>query len=97
MQKDSYINEIKINEAFTNILKLITVPEETKQLVIDGLKKVHAQQNSSYETQKKIIRKRIDKIDKMIKEVFESGLSGSSESLKLNIQEWETERRTLNS
>lgn len=64
-------------------------------MVIDGLRKVHAQQNSSYETQKKIIRKRIDKIDKMIKEAFESGLSGSSESLKLNIQEWETERRTL--
>lgn len=94
-KKDSYINEIKINEAFTNVLKLITVPEETKQLVIDGLRKVHAQQNSSYETQKKIIRKIIDKIDKMIKEAFESGLSGSSESLKLNIQEWETERRTL--
>ena len=93
-KKDSYINEIKINEAFTNILKLITVPEETKQLVIDGLKKVHAQQNSSYETQKKIIRKRIDKIDKMLKEAFESGF-GSSESLKSNIQEWETERRTL--
>ena len=31
----------------------------------------------------------------MIKEAFESGLSGSSESLKLNIQKWETERRTL--
>ena len=43
---------------------------------------------------KKIIRKRIDKIDKMLKEAFESGF-GSSESLKSNIQEWETERRTL--
>ena len=43
---------------------------------------------------KKIIRKRIDRIDKMIKETFESGF-GSSESLKLNIQEWETERRKL--
>ena len=47
------------------------------------------------ETNKKLLRKRIDKIDKTIKEVFESGMNKFSQSLQKNIEEWETERRKL--
>ena len=47
------------------------------------------------ETNKKLLRKRIDKIDKTIKEAFESGMHKYSQSLQKNIEEWETERRKL--
>ena len=44
---------------------------------------------------KKLLRKRIDKIDKIIKEAFESGMHRFSQSLQKNIEEWEIERRKL--
>ena len=47
------------------------------------------------ETNKKLLRKRIDKIDKTIKDAFESGMHKFSQSLQKNIEEWETERRKL--
>lgn len=47
------------------------------------------------ETNKKLLRKRIDKIDKAIKDAFESGMHRFSQSLQKNIEEWETERRKL--
>ena len=78
-----------------NILQHITIPEHVQELVINGLKKAHKEQNHDFEQQKKSIRKRIDKIDKTLKEVFESGMSKHSESLKKNIEKWELERRTL--
>ena len=37
------------------------------------------------ETNKKLLRKRIDKIDKTIKEAFESGMHKFSQSLQKNI------------
>lgn len=47
------------------------------------------------ETNKKLLRKRIDKIDKTIKEVFESGMHRFSQSLQKSIEEWELERKKL--
>ena len=47
------------------------------------------------ETNKKLLRKRIDKIDKTIKDAFESGMHKFSQSLQKNIEEWEAERRKL--
>ena len=47
------------------------------------------------ETNKKLLRKRIDKIDKTIKEAFESGMHRFSQSLQKSIEEWELERKKL--
>ena len=94
-KKGSYIRQEIIDEAFTNILKNITIPESVHELVINGLKEVHKQQNQDFEMQKKSIRKRIDKIDKTLKDVFENGFSKHDELMKKNIEEWEVERRTL--
>lgn len=47
------------------------------------------------ETNKRLLRKRIDKIDKTIKEAFESGMHRFSQGLQKNIEEWEAERRKL--
>ena len=94
-KKDSYIRQELIDEAFTNILKQITIPQSILELVANELKKVHKEQNQDFELQKKSIRKRIDKIDKTLKSAFESGMGQFSDSLKKNIEEWEIERRTL--
>ena len=40
-------------------------------------------------------QKRIDKLDKTIKDTFESGMYKFSQSLQKNIEEWEFERRKL--
>ena len=45
--------------------------------------------------EKVTFRKRIDKIDKAIKDAFESGMHKFSQSLQKNIEEWEAERRKL--
>ena len=66
-----------------------------QQLVIDRLKEVHKQQNQDFEQQKKHIRKRIDKIDKTLKSVFENGFNRHDNSMQKNIKEWEAERRIL--
>ena len=47
------------------------------------------------ETNKRLLRKRIDKIDKAIKEAFESGMHRFSQGLQKNIEEREQERRKL--
>ena len=39
------------------------------------------------ETNKKLLRKRIDKIDKTIKDAFESGMHKFSQSFQKNIEE----------
>lgn len=94
-KKYSYIRQEIIEEAFTSMLKQITIPKSVHELVIEGLKEVHKEQNKDFEKQKKHIRKRIDKIDNMLKEAFETGMSKVSESLRKNIQEWEVERIKL--
>ena len=45
--------------------------------------------------QKKSIRKRIDKIDKTLKSVFENGFNKHDETMMKNIEDWEVERKTL--
>lgn len=94
-KKGSYIRQEIIDEAFTNILKYITIPESVHELVIKGLKEVHEQHNQDFEQQKKSIRKRIDKIDKTLKSVFENGFNNHDEGMLKNIEEWKIERRTL--
>ena len=94
-KKGSYIRQEIIDEAFTSVLKQITIPENVHQLVIDGLKEVHKEHTKDYEMQKKSIRKRIDKIDKTIKSVFENGFNNHDEGMMKNIEEWKVERRTL--
>ncbi len=93
-KKSSYIREEVVEGTITEILKKITIPEATIELVQAGLKEIHKQEGSDYEIQKNNIRKRVDKIDKMIKDAFESGLS-QTESLKKNIKDWEAERKIL--
>lgn len=94
-KKGSYIRQELIDEAFTSVLKQITIPENVHQLVIDGLKEVHKEHTKDYEMQKKSIRKRIDKIDKTIKSVFENGFNKHDEIMMKNIEDWEVERKTL--
>ena len=45
--------------------------------------------------QKKSVRKRIDKIDKTLKSVFENGFNKHDETMMKNIEDWEVERKTL--
>lgn len=52
------------------MLKLITIPDDVLNMVYEGLKKIHKQQNKDMETNKRLLRKRIDKIDKAIKKSF---------------------------
>ena len=94
-KKGSYIRQELIDEAFTSVLKQITIPENVHQLVIDGLKEVHKEHTKDYEMQKKSIRKRIDKIDKTLKSVFENGFNKHDEIMMKNIEDWEVERKTL--
>ncbi len=94
-KKNSYIRQELIEEAIVNILKHITIPEHVHNLVINGLKEVHEQHNQDFEQQKKSIRKRIDKIDKTLKSVFENGFDKHDEGMLKNIEEWKIERRTL--
>ena len=94
-KKSSYIREEIVDKAISDILKLITIPDEVAEAVFAGLKQVHKENGMDIETNKKLLRKRIDKIDKTIKEAFESGMHKFSQSLQKNIEEWETERRKL--
>ena len=94
-KKSSYIRQELIDEAFTAILKQITIPEHTYEMVVEGLKVVHKEQNKDFDFQKKSIRKRIDKIDKTLKDVFENGFNKHDEGMLKNIEEWKIERRTL--
>lgn len=94
-KKGSYIRQELLEEAFTNVLKQITIPQSVHQLVMDGLKEIHKEQGIDMETNKKILRKRIDKIDKAIKDAFESGMHRFSQGLQSNIEQWEMERRKL--
>ncbi len=77
------------------MLKLITIPDNVLNMVYEGLKKIHKEQSKDMETNKRLLRKRIDKIDKAIKEAFESGMHRFSQGLQKNIEEWEQERRKL--
>lgn len=77
------------------MLKHITIPDEVADAVFKGLKEIHKEQGVDMETNKKILRKRIDKIDKSIKEAFESGMHKFSQGLQKSIEEWEIERRKL--
>ena len=74
---------------------MITILESLVKEVANGLKKVHKLQGKDMKTNKKSLRKRIDKIDKMITEAFESGTYKNSESLQNTINKWGTERRSL--
>ena len=94
-KKDSYVREELVDKAVLDILKLITIPDEVANAVFEGLKQVHKEKGMDMETNKKLLRKRIDKIDKTIKDAFESGMHKFSQSLQKNIEEWETERRKL--
>ena len=94
-KKSSYIREELVDKAVLDILKLITIPDEVANAVFEGLKQVHKEKGMDMETNKKLLRKRIDKIDKTIKDAFESGMHKFSQSLQKNIEEWETERRKL--
>lgn len=91
----SYIREELIDKAVVDILKLITIPDDVLNMVYEGLKKIHKEQSKDMETNKRLLRKRIDKIDKAIKEAFESGMHRFSQGLQKNIEEWEQERRKL--
>ena len=62
------------------MLKLITIQDDVLNMVYEGLKKIHKQQNKDMETNKRLLRKRIDKIDKAIKEAFESGCKRTTSS-----------------
>ena len=55
----------------------------------------NVEHTKDYEMQKKSIRKRIDKIDKTIKSVFENGFNKHDETMMKNIEDWEVERKTL--
>lgn len=94
-KKDSYVREELVDKAVLDILKLITIPDEVANAVFEGLKQIHKEKGMDMETNKKLLRKRIDKIDKTIKDAFESGMHKFSQSLQKNIEEWETERRKL--
>ncbi len=94
-KKDSYIREELIDKAVLNMLKHITIPDEVADAVFKGLKEIHKEQGVDMETNKKILRKRIDKIDKSIKEAFESGMHKFSQGLQKSIEEWEIERKKL--
>lgn len=94
-KKDSYVREELVDKAVLDILKLITIPDEVANAVFEGLKQIHKEKGMDMETNKKLLRKRIDKIDKAIKNAFESGMNKFSQSLQKNIDEWETERRKL--
>ena len=94
-KKGSYIREELIDKSVVDILKLITIPEDVAKAVFEGLKQIHKEQGIDMETNKRLLRKRIDKIDKTIKEAFESGMHRFSQGLQKNIEEWETERRKL--
>lgn len=94
-KKHSYIRQELIEEAFVNILQHITIPEHVQELVINGLKKAHKEQNHDYEMQKKSIRKRIDKIDKALKNVFENDFDKHDQGTLKNIKNWKAERKTL--
>lgn len=94
-KKGSYIREELIDKAVLETLKLITIPDEVADAVFRGLKEIHKEKGMDMETNKKLLRKRIDKIDKTIKEAFESGMHRFSQSLQKSIEEWETERRKL--
>ena len=73
-KKDSYVREELVDKAVLDILKLITIPDEVANAVFEGLKQVHKEKGMDMETNKKLLRKRIDKIDKTIKDAFESGM-----------------------
>lgn len=92
-KKESYIREELIDKAIVDMLKLITIQDDVLNMVYEGLKKIHKQQNKDMETNKRLLRKRIDKIDKAIKEAFESGMHRFNQGLQKNIEEWEQERR----
>ena len=77
------------------MLKLITIPDVVLNMVYEGLKKIHKQQNKDMETNKRLLRKRIDKIDKVIKKAFESGMHRFSQGLQKNIEELDIVFRTL--
>lgn len=94
-KKSSYIREELVDKAVLDILKLITIPDEVANAVFEGLKQVHKKKGMDMETNKKLLRKIIDKIDKAIKEAFESGMYRFSQGLQKNIEEWEQERRKL--
>ena len=47
------------------------------------------------ETEQKLIRNRIKKIDKNIKDAFEFGMFKNNQRLKKIIEDWENERREL--
>ena len=94
-KRTSYVRQELIDEAIINVLKGITIPSEIHDLVIKGLKDVHKEHNKDFEQRKRSIRQRINKIDKMLKDVFESGMGKYSESLQQTIQDWDIERKTL--
>ena len=85
-------NSLKLPGVLFLISLIIYKVQET---VFEGLKKVHKEQGKDMETNKRLLRKRIDKIDNNIKQAFETGMHRFSQGLQKNIEEWENERKAL--
>ncbi len=94
-KKNSYIREELLDESIASLLKNITIPDNVINAVFEGLKTIHKSQGENLEITQNLIRKRINKIDKNIKDAFESGMYKRSQSLQKTIEDWEVERKKL--
>ena len=81
--KRDYINELKVDRAFAEIIKYIVIPQDIKDRIIDGLKETHFRQSGYSKAVKANLQREITTLENRIENSLELKLDGN-----LNHDDW---------
>ena len=95
--KRDYINELKVDKSFAEILKLIIIPKEIRERISEELKKVHDLKNGYSKEVKNNIIKQIQTLENRIENAFELKLDGTitHDFWKSQNDKWQNEKGRL--
>ena len=93
-KKNSYIREEKIDSKMKNVLENLYIPEILIPEIEKKLNVIHKEKAKNKNKDLINIRKRISKIDKTVKDIFESGIA-STEIAKEQILKLDKEKQML--
>ena len=95
--KRDYINELKVDKSFAEILKLIIIPKEIRERISEELKKVHDLKNGYSKEVKNNIIKQIQTLENRIEQAFILKLDGTitHDFWKTQNDKWQAEKDKL--
>lgn len=95
--KRDYINEIKIDKAIAEVLKLIVIPADIREKIYNELRSVHEQKTGYSKEVKTNLKKQISLLENRIEELFTNKLDKTitNEQWKKYNDKWQAEKDRL--